>query len=233
MAPSEQPPNSSSSSSEVPCPGRHGRADRAAATPGPQAAPRLHPPRLPRGVSVSKCQVRQGRPRRVPLAGHESPCPRGRRAGAGSGTADVCAHLLPLPLPAAGTAEALAGGDLPQSPRTSGRALRKSRRLGRVSQFLVCICGGSATAMRAGPGPWRGPSVWACSGTQGRHCTPPPSATHTHCRGRSKSRRSGPRGGLDETGQEGAPAPGTAPGGARSFYSPPTRGQFPGRRATR
>lgn len=61
----------------------------------------------------------------------------------------------------------------------------------------------------------------------------PPPPTHTHCRGRSKSRRSGPRGGLDETGQEGAPAPGTAPGGARSFYSPPTRGQFPGRRATR
>lgn len=31
--------------------------------------------------------------------------------------------------------------------------------------------------MRSGPGPWRGPSVWACSGTQGRHCTSPP---HTH-----------------------------------------------------
>lgn len=226
MAPSEQPPNSSSSSSEVPCPGRHGRADRAAATPGPQAAPRLHPPRLPRGVSVSKCQVRQGRPRRVPLASHESPCPRGRRAGASSGTADVCAHLLPLPLPAAGTAEALVGGDLPQSPRTGGRALRKFHRLGRVSQFLVCICGGSATAMRSGPGPWRGPSVWACSGTQGRHCTPPP---HTHTLQRKVkistfwTKR---RPGRNRAGR-------SAPGGARSFYSPPTRGQFPGRRATR
>lgn len=102
----------------------------------------------------------------------------------------------------------------PSSPRIGGGAIQKFHRLRQVSQFLMYICGGSAMALER-------PECLSLLRDTG-------SALHhpSRCRRRSKSRLSGPRGGLDEAGQEGAPAPGTAPPRPwhKVFLQPPTWG---------
>lgn len=54
-----------------------------------------------------------GETMRVPLSSNKSPFPHEHGMDDSSGISDVYDHLLPLPLPAAETAKALVGGDLP------------------------------------------------------------------------------------------------------------------------